>query len=364
MRVRRRINTEFFTRRTPLDRARVIHRLRTPLDHHASHMNPPATKRPRSDDPPSPDPPSLPYLPPELLGKILAHAHLPYNRAKMDELGLNRDQRAYANLALRQIEEEYSPMVQVVKDTLARLQTCLLETEGDNNRFQPHDANSTHPVRLMTCWPRRWYFEDVTDASELRDQILGADGSLMNADMCRAAAGPLEYCYSTPRHGNDYEQDAKLLTMWVPHHKLPRGVTSARLSLSECLRDHYDNFEGEVDTLERTFCLDVRFVGGDQYTISTYAKKSRDPDHYILRPEWAETQRYGAAAAPLQADREKKGPCGPHASTVSLIVRQLLLMEQTRPFVYFGVGSLCSDWRRELVAAGVHRLGLPDLMSG
>lgn len=319
-------------------------------------MTPPATKRPRSDDP------SLPYLPPELLGKILAHAHLPYNRAQIDELGLNRDQRAYANLALRQIEEEYSPMVQVVKDTLARLQTYLvLETEGDNNRFQPHDANSTHPACLMTCWPRRWYFEDVTDASELRDQILGADGSLMNADMCRAAAGPLEYCYSTPRHGNDYEQDAKLLTMWVPQEKLPRGVTSARLSLGESLRDHYDNFEGEVDTLERTFCLDVRF-GGEMYTISVCVEKSRDPDHYILRPEWAETQRYGAAAAPLQADREKKGPCGPHASAVSLIVRQLLLMEQTRPFVYFGVGRLCSDWRRELIAAGVHRLGLPDLV--
>ena len=355
MRVRRRINTEFFTRRTPLDRARVIHHPHTTRP--PRHITPPATKRPRSDDS------SLPYLPPELLGKILAHAHLPYNRAQIDELGLNRDQRAYANLALRQIEEEYSPMVQVVKDTLARLQTYLvLETEGYNNRFQPHDANSTHPACLMTCWPRRWYFEDVTDASELRDQILGADGSLMNADMCRAAAGPLEYCYSTPRHANDYEQDAKLLTVWVPQEKLARGVTSARMCFSESLVDQFSRYRGEVQTLERTFCLTVRFVGGDQYTISTYAEKSRDPDHYILRPEWAETQRYGSYGAPGFPQREKKGPCGPHASTVSLIVRQLLLMEQTRPFVYFGVGSLCSDWRRELVAAGVHRLGLPDLV--
>ena len=323
-------------------------------------MTPPATKRPRSDDP------SLPYLPPELLGKILAHAHLPYNRAQIDELGLNRDQRAYANLALRQIEEEYSPMVQVVKDTLARLQTYLvLETEGDNNRFQPHDANSTHPACLMTCWPRRWYFEDVTDASELRDQIINAGGSLMNADMCRAAAGPLEYCYSTPRRPF-HEQDAKLLTVFVPQEKLPRGVTSARLSLGESLRDHYDNYDGDVDTLERTFCLTVRFVGGEMYNVSVCAEKSRNPhahpDHYILRPAWVSTQRYGAAAAPLQADREKKGPLGPHASAVSLIVRQLLLMEQTRPFMYFGVGCLCSDWRRELIAAGVHRLGLPDLV--
>ena len=282
----------------------------------------------------------------------------------MDELGLNRDQRAYANLALRQIEEEYSPMVDVVKDTLARLQTYLVETEGDNNRFQPHDANSTHPVRLMTCWPRRWYFE-VADASELRDQIINAGGSLMNADMCRAAAGPLEYCYSTPRRPF-HEQDAKLLTVFVPQEKLPRGVTSARLSLGECLRDHYDNYDGDVDTLERTFCLTVRFVGGEMYTISVCVEKSRDPDHYILRPEWAETQRYGLNGAPgfpHPEDREKKGPLGPHASAVSLIVRQLLLMEQTRPFMYFGVGRyLCSDWRRELIAAGVHRLGLPDLM--
>lgn len=278
----------------------------------------------------------------------------------MDEIGLDRDQRAYANLALRQVEEEWSPLIQVVKETLTRLQTYLVfETEGDNNRFQPHDANSTHPVCLMTCWPRRWWFEDVTDASQLREEILGADGSVMNADMCKAVAGPLEHCYSTPRCHDGQEQDAKMLTVFVPQDRLHPTVTSAWMSFNESLIDRYDNYDGDVDTLMRSFCLAVRFVGGEQYNISVYAEKSSHPDHYIINPGWVETQRYGAASVPHQ----DQGPLGPHASAVSLIVRQLLLMEQARPFMYFSVSRyLCREWRAELISAGVHRLGVPDLM--
>ena len=313
-------------------------------------------KRERADPPP----PYLPELPSELVGKIVGMAHLPYNRGLMDSVGLNRDQRAYANLALRQVEEEWSPTIQVVKETLIRLQTHLFELEGGSNRFQPHDG--THAVRLMACWPRHWVFEDVTDANDLRSEIADASGSTMDADMCKAVADTLEYCYSTPADHDGHEQDAKKLTVFVPQDRLHPTVTSAWMSFDEALVDHYENYHGDVDTLSRKFCLAVRFVGGEQYNISVYPEHSSHPGHYIISPEWVSTKRYGADNVPVREDREKKGPLGPHASAVSLIVRQLLLMEQARPFMYFSVGQyLCREWRAELISAGVHRLGVPGL---
>jgi len=130
-----------------------------------------------------------PYLPAELVGKIVGMAALPYDRIRMDEIGLNRAQRAYANLALRQREEQWRPMIDVVKETLTRLQDKLLEIEGVSNRFQPHDETwGAHPTRLLACWPRRWVFEELEaeDITELRSEIVDAGGSTMNTDMVEA----------------------------------------------------------------------------------------------------------------------------------------------------------------------------------
>ena len=316
-------------------------------------------KRARSLSPP-------PYLPAELVGKIVGMAALPYDRIRMDEIGLNRDQRAYANLALRQREEQWRPMIDVVKETLTRLQDKLLEIEGVSNRFQPHDETwGAHPTRLLACWPRRWVFEEL---DELRSEIVDAGGSTMNTDMVEAVVGSLEYSYHTPRQHDGYEQDAKTLTVSVPRDRLPPTVTAAWMTFSEALVDYRENYRGEVNSLERSFCLAVRFVGAggeDVYNIKVEPEHSSHPGHYVITPGWVSTNRYEwfmDDSVPVQRDREKKGPLGPHASAVSMIVRQLLLMEEARPFLYYASHCSPKEWKAELRSAGIHRLGVPDLM--
>lgn len=310
-----------------------------------------------------------PYLPPELVGKIIGLAGLPYTPDRINPIGLSRDQRAYANIALRQVEQEWSPMVQVVKETLTRLQNHLMapHVEGGANRFHP-TYGEPHPSRLLTCWPRHWLFEDlgVADTDQLRSEIADARGSTMDTEMCDAIAGTLKYCFSTPRHWGGYEQDAKTLTVSFPKDRLHTTVASAWMEFDEALVDYYESYEGVVDTLEREFSINVRFVDGDQYKISVSPERSRHPDHYRIIPGWVLTHHFGNTfGRPRRTDKEKKGKIGSHAFQICMILRQLLLMEETRPFMFYDIGDLVEtelEWKEEMRAVGLDRLGVPGLL--
>lgn len=295
--------------------------------------------------------PEAVHLPPELVGRIVGFAKFPYDRMLMGEIRLNADEETYAVMVLREIEQSWEPLVEQVKGVLGRLKTHLIEREGKGNRLT--STSTSHVVHLISCWPRYWVFQEVDDADHLEEAILECDGSIMDRDMCRAASGTYEHSFTI------LEQHEKELTVFLPDDLHP-SLKSAWLSFAEAFDDHFETYEGELNTLSRNFYLRMRFNTGDEYSICVSAEHHEYPDHFTISPAWVTTRRYGTDRRPSQEDKEEKGVLGPHGSTVALVLRMLLLMEPA-PYMRFSSREIGANWARELRVMGCHRIGLTDL---
>lgn len=115
------------------------------------------------------------FLPPEIVGKIIAFAGYSRRKRTFDELNLEQseDVYAYAKIVEKEMDNGNVLLTESIRKVLTRLKRYLFEREGKPNAYYPYadwpdDAREGYFVvnRLLTCWPRCWEYHDYSDVHE------------------------------------------------------------------------------------------------------------------------------------------------------------------------------------------------------
>ena len=115
------------------------------------------------------------FLPPEIVGKIIAFAGYSRRKRTFDELNLEQseDVFAYAKIVEKEMDNGNLLLTESIRKVLTRLKRYLFKREGKPNAFYyyadwPDDVGEGYFVlnRLLTCWPRCWEYDDYLDDHE------------------------------------------------------------------------------------------------------------------------------------------------------------------------------------------------------
>ena len=115
------------------------------------------------------------FLPPEIVGKIIAFAGYSRRKGTFDELNLEQseDVYSYAKIVEKEMDNGNLLLTESIRKVLTRLKRYLFKREGKPNAYYyyadwPDDVGEGYFVlnRLLTCWPRCWEYDDYLDEHE------------------------------------------------------------------------------------------------------------------------------------------------------------------------------------------------------
>jgi len=216
-----------------------------------------------------------PNLPPEIVAKILVKGGLYTQKRKFEEISTeistSRALHEYADMAQKEEERVWEPVIDWIRGGLNRLHSTMQSTGRPRNSFLPHGGTPV-PYKLLACWPRCHVHEED-------DEYRVMEAYFLTQETCEQIAAGNKYSFETP------VLDVLDLVVFY-NGALPPRVTAVELKVTET-KYKSEHADGDLnDTHGRSLSIILRYDGGgyanNHLCVEFSVEEARCPDTFQL----------------------------------------------------------------------------------